>query len=156
MGFNMMKSFATLALLTFSTASLAVVNADGCYQSFQPGAMYPAVCITGTNEEAVVPTAEVAIFGTNTDNVIWCAKVTRLERLSYEANKNHTELSFDPATGMRSILLNGAVLSSGDEEGQITFSEVSGSAELQYLRIDEATTARLLREKSASELCANL
>ncbi len=144
---------ASLMFLT-STAALSV-NADGCFVTYVVGAMYPAICVSGSNEEAAFPTTRVAIFGTNTDNVAWCARVNSQARLSYEKNENHVEFGFDHATGMKSILFNGKAEGSR-EKGSIIFNEVKESIELEYSRLDEETTKRLLVEMYKSEKCDNL
>jgi len=152
-----MKSIALSfgLMLALATPAQAIINADGCYQTYLPGSMYPAVCVTGSNEEAAIPTAIVAIFGTNTDNVIWCARVNSIKVHGFEEDTNHIEFGFDESTGMKSIEINGSMVD-GREEGKFLFSEIDSSSDLKYLRIDSATTRRLLREMSASELCSNL
>jgi len=151
-----MKFITALIFLAVSSSAYAVIDADGCYVTYLPGSMYPAVCITGSNEEGAIPTAKVAIFGTNTDTVVWCGRAISIARHSFEANSNHIEFGFDQTTGMNSILINGTKSSDENEQGELTFYEVPMSVELQYLRLDQETTARLLIEMIDSDKCLGL
>ena len=145
-----MKLIVTMMMLASSTVSLAL-NLDGCYVTYVEGAMYPAICISGSNEEAAVPTTRIAVFETNTDVVGWCAQVDTQERLSFEEDVVDVKFGFDPNTGMKSIALKGK-----EASGDITFDEVAGSIELKYSRLNKETSERLFKKMYESEKCANL
>jgi hypothetical protein len=151
-----MKVMMTLIALVFATQASAIVDADGCYQSYLPNSMFPAVCISGSNEEAAIPTARIAIFHTNTDNVIWCERATTIEILNFDAQVNHIKFGFNPESGMQAIELNGLVDQEGKESGDINFFEVSETVELKYLRLGSDHTSHLLEEMVLSEKCQNL
>ena len=62
---------------------------DGCYVLFEQGSLFPAFCLQGTTEEGINGSGvRLAIFETNTTEVIKCAKSSSLSMsdntLSYE------------------------------------------------------------------------
>jgi hypothetical protein len=150
-----MKLVLALLFLGASASAYSIVDADGCYQTFVPGSMYPAVCVSGSNEEGRIPTANIAIFGTNTDSVVWCGRATSIVRHSFAKNSNSVEFGFHRSTGMNSIKING-VKSRTSEEGKFVFNEVAESVDLQYFRLDDKTAKRLLNEMRNSEECSSL
>lgn len=101
---------------------------DGCYQLLDTGVMYPAICLSGTNEEGIGGSgARMAIFHTNTDELSACLHSTGLQ-ISDE------EFVFE-IDGRRELVLNNFTRTQKTLSGGAKV----GSTQMQFVKLNDAT-----------------
>lgn len=126
--------------------TLHSVNYDGCYQLVTAGAMYPAICLSGTMEEGINGAGvRMAIFHTNTDILSACAKSSRS---GIDANTYFFE-----ADGKKQLILSDIeVRDNKPVQGKATI----GSTQLSFVFTSQADYERLMAIHSANQMCQSV
>lgn len=133
-----MRHFLFAFLVTLSVSASAR-SFDGCYQLFGNGALYPAICISGTTEEGIGGAgARLAIFEANTNRLVKCL-------LSDSLVMNTSRLEFI-VNGKRELILNG--VSKDGKSGTATV----GKTDLKFSKLTE-TQARPLTDSAYRQHC---
>lgn len=142
----MKKFLLSLALMAapFSAAQ-AAFNFDGCFQLVTRGAMYPAFCLSGTNEEGINGAGvRLVIFGTNTDRVIACGLSSSLggseDSLEYIQND------------VKELVLSEVKESGGRLQGKATL----GRTVLDFFQINQDDSSRLMQKFYDDKRCEGL
>jgi hypothetical protein len=115
---------------------------DGCYQLAVTGALYPKFCLQGTMEEGVGGSgARIAIFHTNTEDLIYCAKSTA-------SSLDASGFTFE-VNGVKELVLANTSSSNGMREGDATF----GHSTFKFFEFDSETTARMMKIMNSDSRC---
>ncbi len=141
----MIRIFAAIVLIFSTPSAQAAFDFDGCFQLYLPNVMYPAICLSGTTEEGINGAGvRLAVFGPNTDQVIACATSSALggSADSLEFIRN----------GQPELILKNVKMENGVFEGDALL----GRNELRFLKIDPATSMRLMNNFYAEERCQGL
>ncbi len=139
---------AFLALLLsgfFAATSQAAINYDGCYQLYMPSTMYPVFCLDGTNEEGINGAGvRLVIFHTNTNMISACA-------ISSSLGGSANSLEFMLGS-RKEMILSEVKLVNSRVEGFATF----GKTKLNFMKLDQSTSQRLLSNFYAEPKCKNV
>lgn len=149
--------FVSMAFVIFAGAkSFGVETWDGCYQLYVPGAMYPAFCLDGTNEEGINGSGvRLVVFGTNTDRVIACAKSTTINLVDNSFQYiigNQVELTLTPSVESKDESKPNAQSNGESKLG----TAVLGKTTLKYARLQSDTAQRLLKKFYSEPRCQNV
>lgn len=140
-----MKTILMVIFLAVSSQAMAGINWDQCYQLYMPGAMYPMVCLEGTNEEAINGAGvRMVIFHTNTNLISACA-------LSSSLAGTGSSLEFMLGEKKEMILSN-VVQKGADLLGDATF----GRTTLKFMTVNASHRAARLAVFHAEPKCRSL
>ncbi|PIT98794.1 MAG: hypothetical protein COT74_13965 [Bdellovibrionales bacterium CG10_big_fil_rev_8_21_14_0_10_45_34] len=128
--------FVFFAFFTSAIANVGNANAssfDGCYQLLDTGVMYPAVCISGTEEEGISGAgARLAVFNTNTTELAACLISTALKI-------SDKEFIFE-IDGQKELVLNNFNTDYGVLKGDATV----GRTKIKFVKLSTESTQRLM------------